>query len=139
MKYMGSKNRFAKDLVPVIQSYITEETKGYLEPFVGGANMIDKINCSKKFGCDLNEYVIELLEFARDYPYKLPTEISNEEYISVMKNIDKYDKWYVGFVRFYALLVQNFLEDTPEEKIKMESQETSQENLLIIYKDNLLT
>ena len=64
MQYMGSKNRFAKELVPIIQSYITEGTKGYLEPFVGGANMIDKINCSKKFGCDLNEYLIELLKYS---------------------------------------------------------------------------
>lgn len=36
MKYVGSKNRLAKDLVPIIQSYITSDAKGYLEPFVGG-------------------------------------------------------------------------------------------------------
>lgn len=36
MKYVGSKNRIAKDLVPIIQSYINKDTKGYLEPFVGG-------------------------------------------------------------------------------------------------------
>ena len=36
MKYMGSKNRFSKELIPIIQSYITSSTKGYLEPFVGG-------------------------------------------------------------------------------------------------------
>ena len=47
MQYMGSKNRFAKELAPIIQSYITSDIKGYLEPFVGGANMIDKINCTK--------------------------------------------------------------------------------------------
>ena len=48
MWYMGSKNRFAKELIPIIQSYITEDTKGYLEPFVGGANVIDKIKCNNK-------------------------------------------------------------------------------------------
>lgn len=36
MKYLGSKNRIAKYLVPIIESYINEDTKGYLEPFVGG-------------------------------------------------------------------------------------------------------
>ena len=36
MKYMESKNRIAKELAPIIQSYITPSTKGYLEPFVGG-------------------------------------------------------------------------------------------------------
>lgn len=100
MKYMGSKNRLSKELAPIIQSYITKETKGYLEPFVGGANMIDKINCSKKYGCDLNKYLIALLERARDNPNTLPTEITNDEYSNVMKNINEYEKWYVGFVGF---------------------------------------
>jgi len=30
MRYVGSKNRLSKDLVPIIQSYINEDTKGYL-------------------------------------------------------------------------------------------------------------
>ena len=36
MKYIGSKNRLSKEIAPIIQSYINEHTKGYLEPFVGG-------------------------------------------------------------------------------------------------------
>lgn len=38
MVYMGSKNRIAKDIVPIIQSAIDnmEDCQGYLEPFVGG-------------------------------------------------------------------------------------------------------
>ena len=36
VQYVGSKNRIAKDLVPIIQSCITVTTEGYLEPFVGG-------------------------------------------------------------------------------------------------------
>ena len=46
MKYVGSKNRLSKQLAPIIQSYIDgmgERCNGYWEPFVGGANMIDKI------------------------------------------------------------------------------------------------
>ena len=45
MKYMGSKNRLSKELAPIIQSYVDKGCSGYLEPFVGGANMIDKIKC----------------------------------------------------------------------------------------------
>ena len=48
IRYVGSKNKLSKDLAPIIQSYITDETEGYLEPFVGGANMIDKIKCKKR-------------------------------------------------------------------------------------------
>ena len=48
MKYVGSKNKLSKELAPLIQSYITNDTTMYLEPFVGGANMIDKIIDYKK-------------------------------------------------------------------------------------------
>lgn len=44
IKYMGSKSRMAKEIVPIIQSYIDSNTiNNYYEPFVGGANVIDKI------------------------------------------------------------------------------------------------
>ena len=48
MKYMGSKSRIAKYIVPIIQKYIDENRiTTYFEPFVGGANVIDKIDCDK--------------------------------------------------------------------------------------------
>lgn len=100
MKYMGSKNRLAKELAPIIQSYITNETKGYLEPFVGGANMIDKINFSKKYGCDINEYLIELLEYSKNN--SLPETVTKETYDNVKKNKSNFPKWYVGLVGFCA-------------------------------------
>ena len=50
MKYVGSKNRLAKDLAPIIQSYIDDNNIiHYWEPFCGGANMIDKIKCKNRF------------------------------------------------------------------------------------------
>lgn len=100
MKYVGSKNRLSKDLAPVIQSYITEETKGYLEPFVGGANMIDKIKCSNKIGCDIHKQLIALLNYVKDTSNKLPSTITEDQYTDVRDNKDKYDDWYVGLVGF---------------------------------------
>ena len=102
MKYVGSKNRLAKELTPIIQSYITDDTKGYLEPFVGGANMIDKISCNNKFGYDIHEELIELLKYIQDLNNVLPIAITEEEYNKVRLNKDKYEKWYVGFVGFCA-------------------------------------
>lgn len=38
MKYVGSKNRISKHIVPIIQSYIDDNNiRSYYEPFVGGA------------------------------------------------------------------------------------------------------
>ena len=45
MKYMGSKSRIKKHIVPIIQELIDKnEIKTYIEPFVGGANVIDNID-----------------------------------------------------------------------------------------------
>lgn len=44
MKYQGSKNRIAKDLLKVILAdERVKNCKYWVEPFVGGANMIDKV------------------------------------------------------------------------------------------------
>lgn len=76
MNYVGSKNRISKELKPIIESYLTDETVAYIEPFVGGANMIDKIDFHTKIGSDIHEELIELLKYARDYSDKLPNTIS---------------------------------------------------------------
>ena len=45
MKYLGSKNRISKYISPILQQYINENRiTTYYEPFVGGANIIDKID-----------------------------------------------------------------------------------------------
>lgn len=105
MKYMGSKNRIAKELSPIIQSYITEETKGYLEPFVGGANMIDKIIFDKRYGCDNNKYLIDIFNNIEKME-RLPNSITREHYSDVRnsynKKDNKYEIWYIGMIGFLA-------------------------------------
>lgn len=41
MKYMGSKNRLAKEIMPIMLKERGQRT--WVEPFVGGGNMIDKV------------------------------------------------------------------------------------------------
>lgn len=98
MQYVGSKNRLSKDLVPIIQSYITKDTKGYLEPFVGGANIIDKIDCDNKIGCDIHKELIALLQYSQCN--ELPETINEETYNMVKNNKSDYEDWYVGLVGF---------------------------------------
>lgn len=102
MKYIGSKNKLSKQLAPIIQSYINKNTKGYLEPFVGGANMIDKIQCNKRIGCDIHKQLIALLNYSKDYNNLFPTTISEDTYSKVKSNKEKYEDWYVGLVGFCA-------------------------------------
>lgn len=101
MKYVGSKNRLAKDLAPIIQSYIDDNNIiRYWEPFCGGANMIDKIKCKNRFGSDIHPYLIALLKQAQTDTSVFPKTISEEEYKSVRANPKNYPDWYVGLVGF---------------------------------------
>lgn len=98
MVYMGSKARIAKYIVPIIQSYVKDV---YVEPFVGGANVIDKIHCPMRIGYDSNKYLIALLN-NKEKVTSLPDRMSREEYCKVRANKDAYDYWYVGAVGFLA-------------------------------------
>lgn len=100
MRYVGSKNRLSKELAPIIQSYIKSGTKGYLEPFVGGANLIDKIQCTNKIGVDIHEELIELLKYVQEFSSLLPERILENTYNDVKNNKEKYEKWYLGLVGF---------------------------------------
>lgn len=67
MVYMGSKNKYSSYIVPILQKDIDDNNiKLYIEPFVGGANMIDKIQCEKRIGYDRSDTLIALLSQARD-------------------------------------------------------------------------
>jgi len=95
MKYLGSKNRIAKEIIKVMLKY-RKPNQWWVEPFVGGANVIDKIS-GKRMGADTNEYIIALLNEMSKPDFKAP-RISEYEYINVSLNKDNYPDWYVGYV-----------------------------------------
>lgn len=104
MKYMGSKSRIAKDIVPIIQGYIDRNhITTYIEPFVGGANVIDKIHCKRRIGTDKNKYLIALLQRVAD-GNELLESVSRELYSDVRATYDtgKYEDWLVGNIGFLA-------------------------------------
>jgi len=103
LKYVGSKNKLSKELVPIIQSYVDNPLcQGYIEPFVGGANMIDKIKHKNKKGYDIHKYLIALLNQAKEDYTVFPKTISESLYSDVRENKDNYEDWFVGLVGFCA-------------------------------------
>ena len=67
MVYMGSKTKYAQYIVPILQKVINDRGVSlYIEPFVGGANIIDKIKCERRIGYDRSDTLIALLCQARD-------------------------------------------------------------------------
>lgn len=104
MKYMGSKSRIKKYIVPILQEIIdSNNINTYIEPFVGGANVIDSIRCDIRIGGDNSEELIELLRHVRDGG-ELPLEVPKSLYDDVRdnKNTNKYEKWYIGAIGFLA-------------------------------------
>jgi len=93
---MGSKNKIAKLILPQML-----EKKGdsvWVEPFVGGANMIDKLD-GIRIGNDSNKYLISLLKAIQN-GWTPPTEISKEYYYEIKSNKEKYPNELIGFVGF---------------------------------------
>lgn len=106
MKYMGSKAKIASEILPFIHSYIAmNNIDTYIEPFVGGANMIDKVQCTYKFGYDKNKYLIALFKHIQEGG-ELPEDVSREQYADAKAHYrakdDYYPDWYLAAVGFLA-------------------------------------
>lgn len=82
MKYMGSKNRIAKHLLPIMLAEAEKHSiTTWIEPFVGGANMIDKVPSSyERIGYDLNDHAIHALIGIRDDVCLFPNELTESDY-----------------------------------------------------------
>lgn len=102
MKYMGSKSRFAKELLPIM--LMDRGNRAWIEPFVGGGNMIDKVQ-GVRIGADSNRYAIEALITIRDNVLHLPKnniEFTEEDY-EMLREDDTYKyKGYAGFAFSYG-------------------------------------
>jgi len=94
MKYMGSKNRIAKEILPIMLK--ERGQRNWVEPFVGGANVIDKVN-GNRIGNDNQEYVISLYK-ALQSGWKPPIEVGSDLFFEVENNKEKYPKELVGYL-----------------------------------------
>ena len=109
MKYMGSKSRIAKYIVPIIQEYINKsDFKYYIEPFCGGCNVIDKVNHPNKLAGDKQYYLIELLNNLDKFN-ELPKDFVSKEHYSEVRNAYNngnkeklFEDWYIGAIGFLA-------------------------------------
>lgn len=102
MKYVGSKNKISKYIIPILQKVINDNNiDTYIEPFVGGANVIDKIKCENKIGYDKNEYLIALLNAIKE-GYIPPKDMTKEEYTLIKNNMSLFPKKLVGVAGFCA-------------------------------------
>ena len=89
MKYMGSKARIAKHILPIMLEEAEKQgIAKWVEPFVGGANMIDKVPESfERKGYDYNEYLIAMFNALQDG--WIPPTYTKEDYSYIRANKDE--------------------------------------------------
>lgn len=96
MQYFGGKAKIAKYIVPYLES-VRKKEQLFVEPFVGGANIISKMSGKRK-AFDYNRYLVEMYKGVQN-GYELPDYISEAQYKYIKENKDE-DKVLTGFVGF---------------------------------------
>lgn len=103
MKYVGSKARVSKYICPILNSFITENgIKTYIEPFVGGGNVIQHIQGQKKIGIDNNTYLIALWRALQCGWNPNEIEMTKALYDDIRVNKQNYPPEVVGLAGFCA-------------------------------------
>lgn len=112
MKYLGSKNKLSKELLPIILKD-SNKFENYVEPFCGGCNMIDKVSGFKRrIANDYNQQLICLLKELQNC-WIPPDTISEEEYNDLKNKKNEINpliafagfgcsfggKWFAGYAR----------------------------------------
>lgn len=98
---MGSKNRIAKHILPIMLKYRTPEMT-WVEPFVGGANMIDKVE-GKRIGGEYNKYIAEMWK-ALEAGWIPRSDYTKDDYYNIKANMDRNpaEAGYVGIAVSYC-------------------------------------
>lgn len=97
MQYMGSKKRCAKGILPIILKN-RKADQWYVEPFVGGFNMMDKVT-GLRLASDSHPYLIALFQ-ALQKGWQPPDFVSRDDYYAIKANPSDHPSELVGFVGF---------------------------------------
>ena len=97
---MGSKARHANEILDAIREDVSvfASYTNWIEPFVGGANMIDKVpTAMNRYGNDSNKYLIAMFRAVQN-GWVPPDEISEEKYKFLMYRQNDIDEALIAFV-----------------------------------------
>lgn len=97
---MGSKARHANEILDAIREDVGvfASYTNWIEPFVGGANMIDKVpTAMNRYGNDSNKYLIAMFRAVQN-GWVPPDEISEEKYKFLMYRQNDIDEALIAFV-----------------------------------------
>ena len=101
---MGSKNRIANEILPIILKDRIEN-QYYIEPFCGGLGTFDKVN-GNRIGADKNKYLIAMwkgLQENRDKPMEIPKELYSKARTEYNNGTNiEFDDFMIGWIGWMA-------------------------------------
>lgn len=104
MKYMGSKSRIAKYILPFIQREL-QSANAFVDVFCGGCNIIDKIDHPLRIANDKNKYLIAMwkdLQQGKSFPTEINRELYTRVRESFRKNDGQFSDAFIGWIGFMA-------------------------------------
>jgi len=100
MKYMGNKNRIAKEILPIILKD-RKESQTYVEPFCGGLGTMDKV-IGNRIASDKNKYLIAMwrgLQENRERPYQISKELYSKARTEYNNGANiEFDDFLIGWI-----------------------------------------
>jgi site-specific DNA-adenine methylase len=103
MVYQGSKTKYAKYIIPILQRIIEENNiNTFIDGMCGGCNIVDKIVCTNKIALDINPYLIELYKYIQKDNYTFPEVITREMWDSCKNTPEKNKPWLVALVAYFG-------------------------------------
>lgn len=113
MRYVGSKGKLGRHILPFIKEALRRSPNAlYIEPFVGGCNMISQVEHHSRIGYDANEYLIALNKQKQQDPSvivaaKCP---SREAFNYIKENKEQFVNWYVGAAGYFPTFSNKWME-----------------------------
>lgn len=99
MKYMGSKAKHKKEIIDILMRHRTEDQL-YIEPFVGGANIIDSIP-GMRLGSDVDEDLIRMWS-AVSQGWTPPVRFTEQQYREIKSSVSTPVRGYAAFALSYG-------------------------------------
>lgn len=119
MRYLGSKARIKKEIIPIITEHL-DGTNEFVDAFMGGANIIDAVDYPHKVGIEISKYACAIWQkikavgiswipqsFDEDdyyevkFDYKNKTGRFSNAMIGYVGNCLSFgSKWWGGFAKF---------------------------------------
>lgn len=102
MTIQGSKVKYAKYIVPILQKCIDEKKlTTFIDTCCGGCNIIKNIHCDRRIAIDKNPYLIALWKKLQEPNFEFPPFPNRDDW-DRCKDGRESRNWYTGLVQIFT-------------------------------------